>query len=51
MNERRELLTIFYSLLDRLEKNIGGARSLADCSGRMKWPTRGVYPNSHAQTE
>jgi hypothetical protein len=26
-NERREHLIRFYSLLDRLEKNIGGARS------------------------
>jgi hypothetical protein len=43
MNERGELLTTFYSLLERLEKSIGGARSLADCSGRMKWPKRGVY--------
>jgi hypothetical protein len=39
---RREQLVRFYSLLDQLERDIGGARKLADCSGRMKWPTRGV---------
>ena len=33
----------FYALLDKLERNIGGARRLADCSGRMHWPQRGVY--------
>lgn len=41
--ERREDLITFYSILDSLEKNIGGARKLADCSGRMAWPKRGVY--------
>ncbi len=30
-------------MLDRLEKNIGGARTLADCTGRGSWPKRGVY--------
>ena len=33
----------FYALLDKLERNIGGARRLADCSGRMHWPQRDVY--------
>jgi hypothetical protein len=42
-SERREHLVRFYSILDRLEQEIGGARKLADCSGRMEWPTRGVY--------
>ena len=41
--ERREHLTKFYSLLDRLDECIGGARTLAACSGRMDWPKRGVY--------
>jgi hypothetical protein len=41
--ERRKHLTRFYSLLDRLEETVGGARSLASCSGRMAWPKRGVY--------
>ncbi len=42
-SERLEHLLRFYSMLDRLEKNIGGARTLADCSGRCGWPKRGVY--------
>ena len=33
----------FYSILNQLEKAIGGARVLADCGGRMTWPARGVY--------
>ena len=33
----------FYDLLDQLEARVGGARVLADCSGRMNWPRRGVY--------
>jgi hypothetical protein len=41
--ERQHDLSEFYSILDRLEKQIGGARSLADCRGRMDWPGRGVY--------
>lgn len=40
---RLQHLVTFYSLLDRLERNIGGAQRLADCSGRMSWPHRGVY--------
>jgi hypothetical protein len=40
---RREHLIRFYSILDILEHHIGGARNLADCSGRMNWPNRGVY--------
>ena len=40
---RLEDLIRFYSILDRLEQNIGGARKLADCSGRAYWPARGVY--------
>ena len=30
-------------MLDGLEAEIGGARRLADCSGRMRCPPRGVY--------
>ena len=41
--ERRTHLIRFYQTLDELEENIGGARTLADCSGRMDWPRRGVY--------
>ena len=42
-NERLEDLVRFYLILDRLERNIGGTRTLADCRGRMDWPERGVY--------
>jgi hypothetical protein len=41
--DRQQDLIEFYSILDRLEKQIGGARTLADCNGRMVWPQRGVY--------
>jgi hypothetical protein len=40
---RLEQFVQFYSILDRLEREIGGARRLADCSAKMKWPARGVY--------
>ena len=40
---RREQLAKFYSVIDRLESAIGEERRLADCSGRMDWPRRGVY--------
>ncbi len=33
----------FYALLDELARRTGGARRLAECSGRMEWPQRGVY--------
>jgi hypothetical protein len=42
-DERLSHLTRFYSLLDNLERKIGGPRTLAACSGRMNWPKRGVY--------
>jgi hypothetical protein len=42
-DERREHLVRFYALLTKLEKRIGGARTLAACSGWMGWPKRGVY--------
>lgn len=40
---RIEHLMRFYSLLDQLQKDMGGPRKLGDCSGRMSWPSRGVY--------
>jgi hypothetical protein len=40
---RRDNLVGFHSILDELEKRIGGARTLGDCRGRMNWPARGVY--------
>ena len=44
-NSRRLIDTIrFYDILKRIEKRIGGAAQvLANCNGRMNWPTRGVY--------
>jgi len=42
-DHRLEHLLRFYSLLDRLEQSVAGARTLAACSGRMTWPRRGVY--------
>lgn len=40
---RLEDLIRFYRLLDELKGRLGGARRLADCTGRMDWPRRGVY--------
>jgi hypothetical protein len=42
-DDRIQHLVRFYSILDVLEKNVGGARKLAECSGRMNWPRKGVY--------
>jgi hypothetical protein len=36
-------LSRFYEILATLEKKTGSAQKLADCSGRMNWPKRGVY--------
>lgn len=33
----------FYGLLALLADSVGGVRLLSVCSGRQKWPTRGVY--------
>lgn len=41
--ERPDDLKRFYAVLTVLEKRLGGARRLSDCSGRMNWPKRGVY--------
>src|SRR5258705_6929810 len=41
--ERLGHLIRFYSIIEMLESNIGGAKKLTDCSGRMSWPKRGVY--------
>ena len=40
---RLDDLQRFYSLLLALEEKLAGARHLANCSGRMSWPKRGVY--------
>lgn len=41
--ERLEDLRSFYGLLGSLERRLGGARRLAECSGNLHWPKRGVY--------
>ena len=43
LNVRHDDLIRFYSILNALEDKIGGGRMLADCSGRLLWPERGVY--------
>ncbi len=41
--DRLSDLVRFYNHLGSLEVKLGGKRTLADCNGRMGWPTRGVY--------
>lgn len=41
--DRLEHLRRFYSILDALSQKLGGARTLLNCTGRMAWPSRGVY--------
>ncbi len=36
-------LKAFYSILSKLESKVNGCRMLSECSGRMDWPTRGIY--------
>lgn len=33
----------FYDILRHLAAEIGGPRKLADCSGRLPWPSHGIY--------
>jgi hypothetical protein len=33
----------FYAALDDLDRGIGGMRRFAECSGRDRWPSRGLY--------
>jgi hypothetical protein len=33
----------FYGILSSLEEILGGKRTLAECDGRIVWPSRGVY--------
>lgn len=40
---RRADLDRFYDLLDELRERVGGYRYLANSTGRMDWPERGVY--------
>ena len=42
-DQRTRHLQQFYELLAQLERNLGGARRLSNCSRQMAWPQRGVY--------
>lgn len=42
-NSRLDHLKRLYVLLDELSDKLGGPRLLSECSGRMDWPTRGIY--------
>jgi len=42
-SQRAADLQRFYSAIDRLQKRLGGARTLGGSSGRLSWPQRGVY--------
>lgn len=43
MERRLDDLVRLYSILDRLERRIGGRRLLASSDGRSGWQDRGVY--------
>jgi hypothetical protein len=50
MSDRRlQDLIRFYSILHKLEKTIGGARTLADCRGCMKWPAVSTFSAKYFQ--
>ena len=36
-------LVRFYAILADLESKVSTARRIAECSGRMDWPRRGLY--------
>ena len=42
-NDRLAHIQEFYVCLAQLEERIGGRRKLAECSGLLPWPNRGVY--------
>lgn len=41
--KRLDDLRRFYSILDALTRKCAGPRLLSECTGRMRWPERGVY--------
>jgi len=41
--ERLRDVRRFYRILDSLESKLGGVRTLAEATGKMEWPRRGVY--------
>ena len=40
---RLEDIVRFYALLDRLKRNLGGSRTLANIGSYRDWPKRGIY--------
>jgi hypothetical protein len=40
---RLDDLRRFYRILEDLEEQLGGARLLSECNGKLSWPRRGVY--------
>ena len=42
-NERVGHLNRFYELIDSLDQAVGVARTLSDCTGKLNWPSRGIY--------
>jgi hypothetical protein len=42
-DQRIDDLRRFYAALELLAKKAGGPKALAECSGRISWPQRGVY--------
>ncbi len=41
--QRLKDIVRFYTILETLEKNVGGKVTLSDCKGSKHWPQRGVY--------
>jgi hypothetical protein len=41
--KRLNHLQRFYDLIAALDAAVGGARTLAECTGNLNWPKRGVY--------
>jgi hypothetical protein len=41
--QRQNDLNRFYSLINTLQKQVGGTQKLKSCTGYMDWPDRGVY--------
>jgi hypothetical protein len=42
-DQRNDDLRRFYAALELLAEKVGGRKTLAECSGRLCWPQRGVY--------
>lgn len=49
MNTRTKELDRFYELIDELRIRCGGTRILAECNGRMSWPS--AWPRMMTRAE